>query len=231
MLTPEVMQRCMPPKYKGRLTDENVSNINKILEDCDHRDAVKDNILGFTTVLNSPHYSLKEYVNAVRYITYTMTGDTNIRAWTKVFPERYSKLLAKGIESKDINAHVRHYNLTKLVNEIREQSLVPSSILNADVYQRAINKQVSLMNTAKSEQVQQKAADSLLLHLKRPDTTKIELDIGMKDSSIIDALKETTTKLAAKQLELLEAKVINNQDVAYEKIVTVAYKEDSLDGE
>ena len=73
MLTPEVMKRCLPAKYKGRLTDENVANINKAFEDDEFRDAIKENILGFSTVLNSPNYSIEEYINAVKYITYTST--------------------------------------------------------------------------------------------------------------------------------------------------------------
>lgn len=230
MLTPEVMQRCLPPKYKGRLTEQNVANINQAIEDDEFRDAIRENILGFSTVLNAPNYSLEEYVNAVKFITYTSTGDTNVKAWAKVFPDRYTRLLAKGIESKDINAHVRHFNRTKLVNEVREQSLVPLHIFNADVKQQAINKLASLMLTAKSEKVQQESANSLLTHLKTPETQKIELDVGMKTTSIIEGLHETTMKLAAKQQELIEAKVYSNKEIAHQSIVTVNEDGDVVDG-
>lgn len=214
------MQRCLPAKFKGRITDENVANINAALEDCEHQEAIKENILGFSSVLNAPHYSLPEYINAVKFISYTMTGDTNVKAWAKVFPERYSRLLAKGVEPKDINAHVRHYNLTKLVNEVREQSLVPTHILNADVYQKAINKQVELMTFAKSEKVQQDAANSLLTHLKRPEAQKIELDIGLKEDSMLAELKDVTQALAVKQLELISSGVNSAKDIAHQEILT-----------
>lgn len=229
MLTKELMIRCLPPKYKGRLTDENVDNINATLTDCEHRDAVRSNILGFTSVLNSPHYSLAEYINAVKYITYTMTGDVNVKAWAKTFPDRYTRLVAKGTEPKDINAHVRHYNMTKLVNEVREQSLTPSHILNADVYQKAINKQLSLMNTAKSEKVQQDAANSLLMHLKRPETQKIELDIGIKEDSMLTELKDVTNALAMKQLALIQAGH-SVKDIAHQEILINPHEGEVVNG-
>ncbi len=229
MLTKELMVRCMPPRFKGRLTDENVANINASLEDDEFRDAVKENLLGFSTVLNSPNYSIDEYVNAVKFITYTSTGDTNVKAWAKTFPDRYTRLMAMGTESKDINAHVRHFNKTKLVNEVREQSAIPLYIYNMDVKQKAVNKLASLMMTAKSEKVQQESANALLTHLKTPEAQKIELDIGVKDNSIIEALKVTTMKLAAQQQDLIANKVYTNKEIAHQKIITLTEDGEVID--
>jgi hypothetical protein len=53
--------------------------------------------------------------------------------------------------------------------------------------------------------VRQKAADSLLMHLKPPETAKIELDIGIKKDSIVEEYEENIRRLVEKQKELIEA--------------------------
>ena len=228
MLTVDTMQRCLPANFKARLNEESVARVNAALTDEDTREMLKDNILGFSSVLTSPHYSLDEYVNAVRYVSYQMMGDTNVRAWAKVFPDRYARLVAKDTEAKDINAHVRHYNLTKLVNEVREQSLIPSYILNADVFQKAINTQARLMATAKSEMVQMQAANSLLTHLKAPEVKKIELDIGVKENSELAELREVTAALAKQQLANIQSGMATAKDIAHQEILVVKETQDGV---
>lgn len=215
------MQRCFPAKFKAKLTDESVGRINKALVDSEYQEELKQNILGFSSVLNAPHYSLDEYINAVKYISFTMMGDTNVKAWAKVFPDRYVRLVEKGIEGKDINAHVRHFNKTALVNAVREQSLVPSHILNADLFQEALNKQAFLMRNAASERVQREAADSLLTHLKRPETQRVELNVGIKEDSMLTELKDITHALAAQQMKLIDSGAYTAKDIAHQEILTV----------
>lgn len=231
MLTKEVMQRCLPSRMKSRLDDETVERMNLAIFSEEAQEAIKENFLGFTSVLKHPNYSMDEYLNAVKYITYTMMGDTNVAAWAKVFPDRYQRLLAKGTPSKDINAHVRHYNRTKLVNEIREQSLVPSHILNADKFQEAINIQAALMaDETVSPKVRSDAANSLLTHLKRPETQRIELDVGIKEDSMLQELKDITAGLAAKQQQLIQGGAYNAKDIAHQEILTVTEDGEVVDG-
>ena len=61
------------------------------------------------------------------------------------------------------------YNKNKLVNLILEQSMIPSWVLNQDMYQKALNVQCELMLTANSEKVSD-AANSILTHLKPPQS-------------------------------------------------------------
>lgn len=231
MLTPELLQRCLPTSRKNQITDELVEKLNAIIESDEAKDAVRDNFIGFTAALTSPHHTVEDYLNSVKYISYTMMGDTNNKAWAKVFPERYTRLLEKGVPPKDINAHVRHYNKSKLVNAVRDQSMIPSHILNADVFQEAINTQAELMRSAKSEMVRFNAANSLLTHLKRPEAQKVELDIGMKDNDLLAGLKETVTMLAGQQKKLIESGAYNAKEIAHQQIITVEKVVEVADGE
>lgn len=111
------------------------------------------------------------------------------------------------------------YNKSKLVNLIFEQTLIPSYVLNQDLYQKALNVQAELMISAKSEKVRCDAANSLLSHLKMPETQKVELNLGIKEDSSIAALRQATMELVRQQRLMVEAGAMNAQEVAHSKVV------------
>ena len=96
--------------------------------------------------------------------------------------------------------------------------MVPTHVLNADVFQKAINVQADLMLNAKSEKVRTDAANSLLNHLKRPEASKIELNVGLQEGGVISELREITSKLAAKQRQLIEGGSYSAQEIAHSKL-------------
>ena len=63
------------------------------------------------------------------------------------------------------------------------------------------------------------AANSLLVHLKMPETQKVELDIGFKEDSSIQALRASTLELVAQQRAMLKAGAMNASDVAQTKLL------------
>jgi len=166
-------------------------------------------------------FKIADYVNAVKYVSHKLMGDSNIAAYTKTFPDKYQRFVQNGVDAKDIASYVTAYNKSKLVNLIFEQTLVPSYVLNQDLYQKALNVQAELMITAKSEKVRSDAANSLLTHLKMPETQKVELDIGVEEDSSIATLRATTLELARQQRLMVEAGAMNAQEVAHSKLQVV----------
>jgi hypothetical protein len=79
--------------------------------------------------------------------------------------------------------------------------------------------QAELMVSARSEKVRSDAANSLLSHLKMPETQKVELEIGVKEDSSIAQLRQATLELARQQRLALEAGQMNAQEVAHTRIV------------
>ena len=150
-------------------------------------------------------------------------GATNIDAFIKTFPNRYQRFLTNGVSQKDIASYITAYNKSKLVNLILEQSLIPSWVLNQDLYQKAINVQADLMINANSEKVRSDAANSLLNHLKPPEVQKVELNIGLKKDSVLQDLKETLFELALQQQKALEANVVPIKDITEQKILKEIY--------
>ena len=219
VLTTEVLERALPDKFKKSLNTELLDKINKTLTDPDIQDHLRDNFIHYIDILNDGRFKITDYLNAIKYTTHKLMGNSNINAYIKTFPDRYQDQLSRGLSNKDIQSIITVYNRSKLVTSIMEQSLVPSWILNQHLHQEAINTQAELMRTAQSEKVRSDAANSLLIHLKPPEVTKVELDIGIKDSDQLAALKEATVALAAQQKRLIESGVITAKAAAEQKVI------------
>ena len=112
------------------------------------------------------------------------------------------------------------YKKNKLVNQIFEQTLVPNHVLNAPLYQSALNVQADLMLSAKSEMVRMNAANSILTHLKAPEVTKIELDVDIKQTDSIAELQSTMSKLAEQQVSMIADGSAKAKEVVEMDIIT-----------
>lgn len=218
-LTVEQFRMALPDKVKKSVNQELIDQINQTLSDPDMFETYRDNLLSYTKVMADGRFKITDYVNAVKYVSHKLMGCTNIEAYTKTFPDKYQRWVNQGVSSKDIASYVTAYNKSKLVNLIFEQTLIPSYVLNQDLYQKALNVQAELMVTAKSEKVRCDAANSLLSHLKMPETQKVELDLGIKEDSSIAALRQATMELVRQQRLMVEAGAMNAQEVAHSKVV------------
>jgi hypothetical protein len=218
-LTVDQFRQALPDKVKKSVNQELIDQINTTLSDPDMYEAYRDNLLSYTRVMSDGRFKVTDYISAVKYVSHKLMGCTNIEAYSKTFPDKIARFTAQGVLPKDIASYVTAYNKSKLVNLIMEQTLIPSYVLNQDLYQKALNVQAELMVGAKSEKVRSDAANSLLTHLKMPETQKVELEIGVKEDSAIAALRATTMELARQQRMMLEAGAMNAQEVAHSRLV------------
>ena len=218
-LTIDQFKLALPDKVKKSVNQELIDHINKTLSEPELYEAYRENLLSYTKVMAEGKFKISSYVDAVKYVSHKLMGCTNIEAYTKTFPDKYQNFLLQGVVAKDIASYVTAYNKSKLVNLIYEQTLIPSYVLNQDLYQKALNVQAELMVSAHSEKVRSDAANSLLTHLKMPEVTKVELDIGIKEDGSIAALRATTLELARQQRLMVEAGAMNAQEVAHSRLV------------
>lgn len=219
VLTIDQFKQALPDKVKKSLNQELVDQINTTLGDPELYESYRDNLVSYTKVMSDGKFKIASYIDAVRYVSHKLMGCTNIEAYTKTFPDKYTRFMAQGVAAKDIASYVTAYNKSKLVNLIFEQTLIPSYVLNQDLYQKALNVQAELMTTANSEKVRCDAANSLLTHLKMPETQKVELEIGVREDSSIAALRATTLELARQQRLMVESGAMNAQEVAHGKLI------------
>lgn len=218
-ITLDAIRRTMPRSVRENIKQPMVDKINNLVLDSTFREAYLENLVGFTSVLAEGKYKMVTYVDAVRYVSHKLQGDTNITAYVKTFPERYQRMVDDGYEEKNIHAMVNSFNKTGIVMKIFEQSMIPTHILNAGLYQDALNVQADLMHNADSEKVRTEAANSLLVQLKAPETRKIEIDIGISEDKSIQELRNTTLDLVAQQKKMIKAGVNTVKEIAHSKLL------------
>lgn len=217
MLSTDDLKSALPAHLKGAATQELADKVNNITQDPEFAQSIRENFISYTTVLKEGRFKLNDYLNAVAYVSYKIAGYTNQESYKRAFPGRYANLVAQGADDKTISAYVATYNKNKLVNLILEQTLIPSWVLNQDVYQKAIATQFELMTTANSEKVRCEAANSILTHLKRPEKAQVELTFGEAETSGMRDLKETLSLLAQQQQALI-SQGVNTRTIAHQKL-------------
>lgn len=208
MLTREDVERALPPTLKSAATQALTDRVNTIVSDPILAEEIRNNFIGYSSVLKEGRFKTEEYLNAVTYVSHKMRNLSNQDAYISTFPQRYADLKARSISDKDLSSYVAAYHRGKLVNLVMEQALVPVHVLNQDVYQKAINVQAELMLNAKSEKVRSDAANSLLTHLAKPKEVagnKLEINIG--ENSGMTELKDLLAQTAERQRQLIESGV------------------------
>jgi len=222
-LTVDALKAAMPKRQKHNITPSLVQELNKIVCEPEEREAFRQNLVGYTNVLQDPNVKLNDYIAAVRYVSFKLMGYTNQESWLKTFPDRYQRLIDNGkIDEEDdsfLRSTVACYNRGKLVNTILEQTMVPTWVLNHDLYQKALATQATLMTTAKSEKVRSDAANSLLTHLKQPETVKMKLDVEVKESDEILELKRAALDLVREQRRAIESGANTADEIAAGRII------------
>lgn len=222
LVSVEQVREALPVKFRKSLNDEVLQDIHKMLSDPDMYEMYRDNLVSYTSVLNEGKFKVADYVKAVKYCSFRIMGLAQIDSYKKTFPEKYQRWVANGVLPKDIASYVTAYNKNKMVNKIMAQAEVPFFILNQDLRQKALNHAANLMMNAASEKVQVEALAQVLNHTKPPETAKIELDIGVKESSVIGALREQTLAYARQQRSLIQAGQLTAKGAAESDLITVS---------
>ena len=219
-LTLEVLRGAMPKRQKRNITKKLVDKINTLVSDPEARNVFREGILGYAGILADSTVKMTTFLDAVQYVSYKQMGCTNQEAWIRTFPDRYQRVLQNGKSDDFIRATVSCYHHNKIVGLLLEQSMIPTWIINADVYQKAINHQVILMTSAKSETVRSNAADSLLTHLKQPEAAKLSVDVRITQDDSLRELKEAALELVREQKRAIEAGANTAEDIARGRIIT-----------
>lgn len=219
-LTIEQVKEAVPKSLKNSVTTELVDTLNKLGNMPEEGKLIRDNFLSYADILKSGSYKTQDYLNAVIYASYKIMGLTNTEAYYKTFPDRQLKLKAKGATSKEVSAYVSAFNRGELVQQMLSRAMIPSWLLNQDVFQEAVNTQLDLMRTAKSERVRFLAADSLMNHLAAPDKSDMQTGVNININSYagLDDLTAKITELATLQKQAIDAGV-STKDIAAQKLV------------
>ncbi|HFG6922814.1 TPA: hypothetical protein ACGIKE_003449 [Acinetobacter baumannii] len=225
LITVDQLRDALPDNLKKSVSQEVIDHINQTLSDPDMYETYRDNLLNYTSVMQEGRFRVTDYVNAVKYVSNKLLGYSNLESYIRTFPDRYQSWVARKMPQKDMAAHIAGYNKSKLVNLIYEQTQIPTWVLNQDLFQKALNVQADLMLHAKSEMVRTNAANSLLNHLKPPQTQQVQLDLTVKESSAIDELRRSTMEYVAAQKQAIKAGAITAKDAAESRVIEAEVKD------
>jgi hypothetical protein len=215
MLTLEEVKEVLPVAQQNAISQDMVNTLNNLSKNPEEARAIRDNFISFSKVLQEGKFKLGDYVRAVMYVSHKIMGKSNLESYKNTFPERYQQMVADNRSGKEIASYVSAYNKGKLVNLVYERAMIPTWVLNQDMFQSALNTQFEIMNDINvSDKVRVEAANSLLTHLKKPETNKAELkiDIGMNDG--MKALEQRLAEMAEVQMKVIEGEAMSVQEVA-----------------
>ncbi len=218
------------PKHSRGLISQNVVDVFNGLDDVhgeDFAEHYKQNFVSMSSVMKGGLYSVKDYMNAVKYVAFKLLENSDIDAYMMTFPDRYQRLMEKhadhgdeaAIRSEKISPFVTAYKKTDLVTKVLEQSLVPSRILNAPMFQQALNIQMGIALSARSEQVRSQAAESVMKYTMSPEVQKIELEVGVKGQDEIMALRTEMHRLASTQQATIESGTNTSLQIAEQTLL------------
>jgi len=219
LMTIDQFRQALPDQVKKSINPAVIAQITATLADPDMYETYRENLLSYANVMADGRFKITGYISAVKFVSHKLMGKTDLAAFTVTFPEKITDWTTRGVVGKDIASYVSAFAKSKMVCLIMEQSLIPSWVLNQDLYQKALNVQADLMMTANSEKVRTDAANSLLTHLKMPETQKVELDIGIKKDSSIDALRQATFALAEQQRQQIVTGISSAHTIAQSAII------------
>lgn len=208
-LSLDTIREMLPENKKKKLTQETLDEIYKLVDNPDYGEELAENYVNFLGVLREKHrYSMEQYKKAIMFYTLVESGTALVHAYMQVFPERvaYRK---KFYPERDMTLDLAHessrYNRSLLVMEIRKVDTISVKLIHRNLLHEAILKQATLMRTAKSELVQQKASETLMRELKPDEDMNINLNVGDGSSKVLQELRQATAALAQEQFRRIAA--------------------------
>ena len=219
-----VVKKLLPKSHATMLTQDFLDRIEASVSNSEIAEQFKENFVTYLNVLKGGKYSMDDYTNAVKYVTFKILGYTNKDAYISTFPERYARLQRNG---QVVDPYAQAYNNNKLVNQIYEQTMVPTYILNAPLHQEALSELARMIRDPGIRGMTKvKACEAILNYTKPPEIAKAEITIGMEQQETISELREVTEGLAAVLQQSIKEGSQSLKEVAHRKIIDVTPKEE-----
>jgi hypothetical protein len=233
LLTLEDVKRALPKK-KNFVTQEAVDIINASLDDPEFQgESLIQTAATYESVLKNARASVPEYLNAIRFCAYLMTNESNYtEAYKKVFADRdfvkeRINLPTESPKYTELTSAASRYRRTKLVTDILTASQVPLDLIFTGHRYKAIGVLATIMENGKYDRDKINAAKELLAATKGPENIKMELDVGVSESSAVQQLNDQLAEIAGRSLKHLEAGATSLKELGAMKVIN----DDIIEGE
>ena len=223
----EQLKRFLPKNKQHLATDAIAELLQNPLDSSNIQEFITENFINYTDLLkDSSAFGLKEYINAVRFASHRMLGDTWLECYKKTFPDRYDAHLAEGKSLDALRARADGFSRTKLVQSILSRGYIAPYILNQPLFQQALNTAANIMLDEDISPIARvQAAKCVLEYTKAPEVQKIQMDIGVKASDELTQLEETMNKFADMVYNGIQSNKISAKEAIESKIIDVQEEE------
>lgn len=225
-VTVEELKILYPVKVAGKVLEQAAEILNTATEDMDYVMAkeFRDNCLSFIDILKNSksRVSFADYVNACKFATFKLAGNTDVRAYALTFPNRIRRMERDKVPNSHLYQYASIYSKNKTVVEVMAKLVVPTHIMFQDIFHQAVKVQSELMlDDSISPKVRSDAANSLMTHLKTPEVKQAELKVDVQGSGAIEQLAEALGSLSGKQSEMLREGRYSLKDIREATIIEV----------
>ena len=217
-ITREDLKLTMQPSFVAKVPDEAIEQINALINDPDMGDFYHENMVTYQKILSEGRYKTEHYLNAIKYCSHIVKGDSQKEAYAHTFPDRIKYWDTIGKVQKDRANLISAYQASQLVQKILSQAMVPVWLMNQDLYQKALNTQAELMQGSNSDMVRHLAAKTVLETLKRPEEAKLSIDINQKETTFMKELKDAVQDLVIAQKRGIESGLLTVKEAAEAEI-------------
>ena len=204
------LQNAIPDR-KNAITDELVDLINQIQTEPEFQgETMVQTMITYQNALKGARVSMRAYVNAIRFCAYLVSMDDNYtEAYKRTFYDTDFVKVRANVSTSDpryaeLTSAASRYRRSKLVVDILTLSQVPLDMLFAGYRYKAMAVLAETMVTAKLDRDRIQAARSVL-EMTKSDTIKVDLDVGVRESSAVASLKTQLAEMAAQQVALLNS--------------------------
>lgn len=226
LVTLEEVKSALPRK-KGAVTQEAVDIINKSLTDPEFQGESLLRVASiYENVIKGARASIPEFLNAIRFCAFITASDgvNYTEAYKRVFRDRdfvKERINTPTDSAKyiELTSAASRYRKSKLVVDLLTVSQVPLDLIFSGHRYKAIGVLAEIMENGRYDRDRVNAAKELLAATKGADNVKIELDVGVKESSAVNQLNEQLAAIAARQKQMLEAGVSNLQEYGAMKVI------------
>ena len=215
-MTLEELKVLMPKKKQKFMNQELVDMINDAETRNDFEGEFEKKVISYSSILTQGRYKTSDYIKAVEFVTHYLNGDEQAEAYVKTFPETVKRRIMEGKSSYATGAPSMYFQ-GKLVQAIMAQAQLGIRLRHYNKIDKAVEVLFDLaVSKSSTDRIKMESADKLLNHLKEPEESKVEIEIGVKKDESGQALEAKILEIAKLQkdayekgVDLLELQKIN----------------------
>ena len=203
-MTLDELKILMPPKKKKLMNQELVDMINEAENRGDFEGEFEKKVISYSSILTQGRYKTSDYIAAVEFCTYYLSGDEQSEAYVKTFPGIIKRRVLEGKSPYATGAPSMYYS-GQLVQAIMAQAQMNVRMRHYNKIDYAVETlfELAISKTA-TDRIRMESADKLLTQLKEPETSKVELEIGIRKDESGQALEAKMLEVAVLQKAAFE---------------------------